>query len=253
MRPLRRGATPYYHQIEAILRDQVVSGELRIGDRMPSEQELCLMFGVSRPTVRLAMQKLVLDGIVLRERGRGTFVVARPEGIAGTRLDCGLDALVGPADGATIALLRSGAVLAPSSVCEALELTEGSDAFSFVRLVSVAAKPFLAAKVHVAMSVGERLNAADLIAPDLLGAIAGRCGVRIVEAEQAVDAIMADARMAGFLDVEPGAALLSVRRTSYDRAHRPIEHSHTVYRGDRGRFRFTQRRSTTKAAKWRVM
>ncbi|OYV37975.1 MAG: GntR family transcriptional regulator [Rhodospirillales bacterium 20-64-7] len=58
--------------------EQIVSGKLAEGTRLPAEQALCRMFGVSRPVVRQALQRLAADGLVHARQGAGTFVMARP-------------------------------------------------------------------------------------------------------------------------------------------------------------------------------
>lgn len=58
--------------------EQIVSGKLAEGTRLPAEQELCRMFGVSRPIVRQALQRLRADGLVHARQGSGTYVMARP-------------------------------------------------------------------------------------------------------------------------------------------------------------------------------
>lgn len=58
--------------------EQIVSGALRAGDKLPSENQICLSFGVSRPTVREALMRLHADGLVSTRHGSGTFVQRRP-------------------------------------------------------------------------------------------------------------------------------------------------------------------------------
>ncbi len=67
---------PLYVQLYGILRGQVVSGELAPGDLIPAESELVTTYGVSRITVRAALDQLVHDGLIDRQRGRGSFVKA---------------------------------------------------------------------------------------------------------------------------------------------------------------------------------
>ncbi|TKJ44633.1 hypothetical protein CEE35_07290 [Candidatus Aerophobetes bacterium Ae_b3b] len=69
---------PYYYQLEQLLRERVENGEWKPGDILPSEAELCSTFRVSRTVVRQALNKLCQDGIVYKEKGRGTFV-AKPK------------------------------------------------------------------------------------------------------------------------------------------------------------------------------
>lgn len=70
--------------------EQIVSGALREGDKLPSENQICRSFGVSRPTVREALMRLHADGLVITRHGSGTFVQHRPSGHL-TRLAPGAD------------------------------------------------------------------------------------------------------------------------------------------------------------------
>ncbi|MST34102.1 GntR family transcriptional regulator, partial [Acidimicrobiaceae bacterium USS-CC1] len=74
----RSSPVPLYFQIAENLRAAVAEGRLRPGDRLDNELDLCARLGVSRPTVRQAIQTLVQDGMVVRRRGLGTVVAARP-------------------------------------------------------------------------------------------------------------------------------------------------------------------------------
>ena len=69
--------TPMYKQIIDILSRKMDEGELKPGDRIPSEAELMQTYHVSRITVRSAINELEEDGMVVRSRGKGTFVASR--------------------------------------------------------------------------------------------------------------------------------------------------------------------------------
>jgi len=70
----RRSSVPLYYQLQELLHQQIASGRFKVGDALPSEGELCRLFGVSRIVVRQALQVLVDDGEVVRMQGKGTFV-----------------------------------------------------------------------------------------------------------------------------------------------------------------------------------
>ncbi len=69
-----RSGLPRYQQVKALILEQIQSGELRANDRVPSEQELVMHFGVSRMTANRALRELASDGYLVRQAGVGTFV-----------------------------------------------------------------------------------------------------------------------------------------------------------------------------------
>lgn len=75
----REDGTPYYVQLAAIIRRQIADGSREVGDKLPTLRELVAAFGVSPMTVRHALAGLEQEGLIRAERGRGTFVTARPE------------------------------------------------------------------------------------------------------------------------------------------------------------------------------
>jgi DNA-binding GntR family transcriptional regulator len=70
----RRSSVPLYYQLQELLHQQIASGRFAVGDALPSEGDLCRIFGVSRIVVRQALQVLEDDGEIVRQQGRGTFV-----------------------------------------------------------------------------------------------------------------------------------------------------------------------------------
>jgi GntR family transcriptional regulator len=70
----RRSSVPLYYQLQELVHQQIASGHFTVGDALPSEGELCRMFGVSRIVVRQALQVLEDDGEIVRRQGKGTFV-----------------------------------------------------------------------------------------------------------------------------------------------------------------------------------
>jgi multiple sugar transport system substrate-binding protein len=72
----RRNPTPVAQQLETVIRTQIARGELRPGDRLPTEHELCARLGVSRTPIRRALGELTALGLLVRYPGRGTFVAA---------------------------------------------------------------------------------------------------------------------------------------------------------------------------------
>lgn len=70
----RNSPIPIYHQLRTLIQEQIESGAWGPGDRIPTEQELCQMYDISRSPVRQALKELAYEGVLLRRPGRGTFV-----------------------------------------------------------------------------------------------------------------------------------------------------------------------------------
>jgi len=199
------GEFSLYRQVETILRDQIVDGALRPGDRLPAEEALRAEYGVSRGTLRQALDALERDGLVERTRGRGTFVSS------GTarhvdRARLGLDAMIAEA-GRAVRLMRSGSAVPPPVVTAALRLRTGEEAPFFIRLSGEGKGGRIGVKRYLAPALTDRL--ADLAEAADFDAMLAGFG-KPARAEAWVEAILAEPRFAMQLKVPLGSALLSL-------------------------------------------
>ncbi|MCX8066239.1 MAG: extracellular solute-binding protein [Anaerolineae bacterium] len=81
----RDSPVPLYHQLKTLIREQIESGLWRPGDRIPTEHELCRLYGISRSPVRQALKELEYEGVLVRRPGAGTFVNEQPSRQAPSR------------------------------------------------------------------------------------------------------------------------------------------------------------------------
>ena len=225
--------TPLYHQIYLILHDKIVSGAFAADAMVPGEQELMRQFGVSRITAKRALDELAAGGLVVRQRGRGTRVVAQPgaepvragvEGLIENLLEMGLKT--------EVRLLEFGYVPASPDVAKAMGVAPGAMVQRAVRSRAVKGQPFSYLVTYVPEDVGRTYSKRDLSAKPLL-ALLERSGVRIGSADQTISATLADTEVAPVLEVEVGAPLLKIRRIVSDQAGRAVEYIIGLYRPDR--------------------
>jgi len=250
MQRLKSGPTPYYHQISAIIRGKIENRVLRAGDRLPSEEEFCRSFGVSRTTVRQALQGLEQDELIERFAGRGSFVKGVTPNVANLKMTCLLEDLIALGIPAETELKERAIVVPPASVAATMGLAEDDQTLSFVKVIAVEQRPFSARRTYLPIWMDGLLSDDDIRCEHLLRTISAKCGAICREADQLVEAVMADGTNAGLLDVELGSPLLTVTRSTYDRRQTCIEYSISSYRSDRTRFYISQKQRLADNKDW---
>jgi GntR family transcriptional regulator len=234
LRSLDRAGPPAYAQIEERVSEAISTGDLRPGDRLPPERQLAEELGVSRMTLRQALEALGRRGLVRRRVGRrgGTFV-AEP------KIERDMTALAGLTEqirrqgheaGARVLGRREGPAGQRSS--EALGVERGAPLFEVVRLRLSDGKPLaLERSLFPAHRfpglLDERLDGSIY---ELLG---GRYGVSVRRAVERLEPVLAGPDEASLLEIKEGSPLLLVERTSFDAGGQAVEYARDLFRGDR--------------------
>lgn len=229
----RASPVPLYYQLAQGLERTVVGGLLPPGTRIDNEILLAERLGVSRPTVRQAMQYLVEQGLVVRRRGIGTKVVQpkvrRPLGLTSL-----FDDLRSDGQEPATSVLSLGVVGAEASVATALGLEEGAEVVELVRLRSAGNRPI--AKMTNYLPVGRVEISREAIEKGGLYELIRSAGIVLHAATQTIGARTATTAEARLLDESRGAALLTMQRTAYDDHGVVVEHGNHVYAASRYSF-----------------
>jgi GntR family transcriptional regulator len=222
---------PLYHRIYLLLRQQIIEGVWPPEMLMPGEHELAETHGVSRITIRRALQRLEQESLVLRRRGAGTY--ARPPAAQKRRENLRglLENLLAMGLRTKVELLSFEYVAAPPEVAQWLETPVGALVQKSVRVRSVKSAPFSYLTTWVPHEIGQRFRAEDLASRPLLQLLE-EIGAHPARAEQVISARLADAAVAKALHVDVGSALLWVRRQVRDETGRVIEAIEAQYRPD---------------------
>jgi GntR family transcriptional regulator len=232
---------PLYAQLEAIIAAQLASGELKPGDMLPTEAQLCEQHRLSRTVVRQAVGGLVTNGRLYRVRGKGTFVSGRALDERILRPTLGffddLTAAGIPVSNQLVSLTVIGAdetvaaalAVAVTTRCVRLERIRRvhADATAFMR-------SFFPESLHPRMLA--RLRSGDVAHTSLHRLLEQATGIRPHAGHRWVQAVVADADLAVHLACREGAALLYVESIEDDATGRRIEYSQAWHRGDRTRF-----------------
>lgn len=234
---LRELVAPRYHQVYVTLRAWVRDGTYPPGAQIPTEPELCEIFGVSRITVRKAIADLVREGWLLRQQGRGTFVQLSAAREAAT-LDLN-EARGHVADLAAVTEVR-GLVIREVEPDEetraALDLPADARVQRAVHVRLLRGVPLGYITTFVPLDIAARVDAAEMARRPMFELL-GRAGIEIGEAEQLIGATLAGVEAARALGVEVGAPLLRLTRVVFDADSRPVERVVALYRADAYQYR----------------
>ncbi|MFN3614152.1 MAG: GntR family transcriptional regulator [Rubrimonas sp.] len=241
LRPLHGSpGTPLWLQVKHALRD-LTTFDLRPGDRLPAELSIGAQYGVSRVTVRQAIEALADEGLIERRRGVGAFVA--PPRLGGAEPD---DFLAGGFDAAPveeIELVLAEPMAAPGWIAARLETPPDCPLW---KLRTLWRPDRVAAATRTAFTP-RRLAPELPSGPDLrqpLHRILERdfeCAA--TSADETIEYIQADSSRAALLEIRVGAPLLLVERLVRNRAGRPLMLTRTYFCADRFRFARTLRRA----------
>ncbi|MFF5367273.1 GntR family transcriptional regulator [Streptomyces sp. NPDC013187] len=231
----RSSPVPLYHQLAQQLEAAIARGVLAPGNLLGNEVDLSARLGLSRPTVRQAIQSLVDKGLLVRRRGVGTQVVhsqvKRP-----LELSSLYDDLEAAGQGPTTEVVRNETVPATCDVAAALGVPEGGEVTVLDRLRRTHGRPVALLRNYLPASLLD-LDSARLESTGLYRVMRS-AGITLHSARQTVGARAASADEASRLDEGEGAALLTMQRTAYDDTGRPVEYGTHIYRASHYSFDF---------------
>ncbi|GAA1619695.1 transcriptional regulator NagR [Nonomuraea maheshkhaliensis] len=205
---------PKYFQLREILLDLIDSDELSIGAAIPSERELCQRFGLSRMTVRQAVDHLVSEGRLHRVPGKGTFV-ARPKIELALQLTSFTDdmrargMIPGSRD------LDRRVVRASAHLAKELGIQPGEEVHFIERLRTADGEPLSIERAHIPVKLAPDLAEHNLSDRSLYELLESRYGLVMDAGELTIDGGIADPSDADLLKLPRGGAVLLLQRRSF--------------------------------------
>lgn len=223
----RASPVPLYFQVARQLEELIESGAYPPGTRLENEIALAEQLGLSRPTMRRAIEYLVSRGLLIRKRGVGTQVV-RPKVRRPVELSSLHDELLAAGKKPRTTVLSFEVRRAGDAAADALGLAPGDEVYAIKRLRYAAAEP-LSIMTNV-VPVGLLRLDADALSRAGLYELIRAAGVNPRIATQSIGARSASAAEARLLAERPGAPLLTMTRVAYDEAGRAVEQGAHLHR-----------------------
>lgn len=235
---------PLWIQAATLIHDQVDDGTLKAGSRLPPERELCQRLGISRVTLRKALNHLVEAGVLNASHGRGWYVAKRAarrewpntlESFSETAARMGLE------PGSEV--LRAEAAPASFDEAEELSIAPGTELFHLERVRLLNQVPIALDMTQIALSIVPGILKADFSRDSLYSTLSA-AGIEPLRADAAMEAREADAGEARHLGIAAGKPLLVMHQLAFDAADRPLFTSTIKYAGERYRLRTSFARPT---------
>jgi GntR family transcriptional regulator len=236
---INRGSSiPYYVQLRDALIDEIESRRWKPGDQLPPENELCELFSVSRTVVRQALQQLEFEGLILRERGRGTFV-AEPK-ISSTSLVHSLMGFYEDMEKRGIEMvsdmLEQRMQPAGQHVAAYLDIDPVTPVVKLHRLRSIESEPIVLVTSYLPYELCPGVLNEDFTHQSLYRYLDDTCGLKIARGRRRIEAVAANQAEAELLQISSGSALIKMESVSYLDDGTPIEYFSGLFRGDRSCF-----------------
>lgn len=227
---------PLYAQIKAELRQLIENGDLEPGTRLPSEKDLASEFDVSTITVKRAVLDLVREGLITRQRGKGTFVV-------GPKLERNLVDLTSFTDemlhrGLTPGnkLLNISIIPAKGRVASTLQIELAEEVIFIERVRLIEGDPLMIERTYLPHHLYPGLIEKFQTQSSLYKLMTQEYGIGIVEARQTLEPVLVDRVESSVLNVMPGSPALLIELTSFSENDCPVEYTKGLVRGDRCKY-----------------
>ena len=219
-------------RVYLLLRDEITSGRFAAGAALPGEQRLAQMHGVSRVTVRRALETLAADGLIEKRTGAGSIVKGEvAQAAIAADMATLIPQIVQMGRDTTARLLSFSYGEPPAAGASALGLSPGHKVQTAVRVRFLDDRPFSHLTTHVPEDIARNYSEADLATTPLFRLLE-RSGVVVDGASQSVTASLASPDVAEALGVSVGSALLSLTRVVRDAKGRGVEYLSALYRPD---------------------
>ncbi|KIL39196.1 hypothetical protein SD70_21650 [Gordoniibacillus kamchatkensis] len=222
-----------YFIIKENLLKQIQAGTYPIGEKIPTENELCAQYKVSRTTIRLALHELELEGMLERIQGRGTFVkrkevqhwVTQPHSYADVVLHAGQEPKT--------KLIESSVIPIESPLDEILQIPLKSPVTHLLRVRYADNEPLLYERSFIPWSLAPGLaNEYNDNEGSLFKLLELKYNMKVHRTVEQLKPILADKTASRLLNIKEGAPCMQMRTFTYLQDNTLVEYNYAVFRGD---------------------
>ncbi len=223
-----------YIQLTRIFLEEISTGKWGLDEKIPSEDELCRKYHVSKITVRQAINNLSSDGYLMKLQGKGTFVTSVMPVVGLAMKTRFTEEMFGREVHVTKELLLKGTIDTPSEVKAYLKTDDSIYQFLCRRMVN--SNPAYLDESYVPYPMLPGIEDIDIINASLYAILQEKAIMKIFKMIQTVEILNVDESSANYLDIQPGVPVLAVHRLLLSSDSTPVGYTRFIGRSDRYKF-----------------
>jgi GntR family frlABCD operon transcriptional regulator len=227
---------PLYVQLKDIIKSEINNGHYKPNQQLPTEVELCEIYGVSRITARRAVSDLVEEGFLKRQQGKGTFVkekVLKRELISVNGFS---EHIIQSGEKPNSQILSCDTVETTSHLADMLQVHEDSSLLQLKRILYIDDEPFVLEIAHYPLERFENLQEYITQSSSTYETLANKYNVKFASNTKTINIIYADSEQAKYLKCDLGQPLYFIEKVAYDMNKIPVHTSSLFIRADRAQF-----------------
>jgi len=211
---------PLYHQIKEEFHKGLLVGQIKLGQRIPPERELCELLGVSRSTIRQALDELNQEGFLIRERSKGTsvakniFVQSYQAAVGAFGIS---QSIKSQGYTPTIETVTIKSLPAPTSIRNSLQINENENVLTIERLYRADQQPAVFSTYFIAPGYADITKLDEIGNTSLYDFFKRNLHIIVFKGERLITATSADKKIAHYLEIKPGSPVLLWTGTDYSK------------------------------------
>ena len=232
---------PLFSQLKDVLIQKIRQGDYKEGSKLPSERAISEQYQVSRVTVRLALEVLVSDGLIIKKQGKGNFVAYK-------KIEHHLDGLLGFVEEfatrqlkCTVELIKKEFIIPSQEIAVFMQQSKNQKMFLVIRKIIVDGEALGLDYTYVPLSVAVVLESLDFNV-DIVYRHLEKNGFKLSTANQTITAKMPNNFETELLKLGPNIPLLEINRIAYTKGDLPLVFSRTVYNSERYQYQLELKR-----------
>lgn len=228
---------PYYRQVKEVLRSYIDQGTWLPGSQIPGEPELCRIFDVSRTVIRQALTEMEYEGLIVRRKGKGTYVAEPKIGESLVQELTGFyQDMVERNHVPVTQVLKRRVIPANPKIARRLKIAPDTLVIEMERLRFVDDEPIVLVTTYLPYALCPKAAEADFTAQSLYAYLENEYGLTLARGRRTLEAVPANDYEARLLQIERGAPLILLDSVGFLEDGTPLEYYHALHRGDRSRF-----------------